>query len=87
MGDYVYEYVRASGQRTDLMTVVHFDNGRVCNYGRGNPRNAGARHGLYRWQGPFETLEAAREAARRISGRDLPCRHCRPFVVTTVVTT
>ena len=83
MGYYVYEYVRVSGQRTDLMAIVHFDSCRACNYGQGNPRNAGVRHGLYKWHGPFGTLAAARKAARQISGRDLPCGRCRPFVVTT----
>ncbi|MBF8283696.1 MAG: hypothetical protein HW378_2611, partial [Anaerolineales bacterium] len=37
---YVYEYVRVSGRRTDLMAVVHIDSYRACNYGQGNPRNA-----------------------------------------------
>ena len=80
---YVYEYVRVSGRRTDLMAVVHIDSYRACNYGQGNPRNAGVRHGLYKWHGPFETVETAHEAARQISGKDFPCAHCRPFVVTT----
>ncbi len=83
MGYYVYEFVHVTGQKTALRAVVHVDSCQACNYGRGHPRNAGVRHGLYKWHGPFKTLKAAREAARQISGKDLPCGHCCPFVVTT----
>jgi hypothetical protein len=79
----VYEYVHVAGQKTALRAVVHVDSCRACNDGQGHPRNAGVRHGLWKWHGPFETVEAACEAARQISGKELPCGHCRPFVVTT----
>lgn len=79
MAYWVYEYVRVEGQRAIVCTVVHQAACRACNQGQGHPHNAGTKHGLFKWHGPFKTVSAAKKLANRLTGKPLACGRCAPF--------
>jgi hypothetical protein len=76
---YVYEYVHVEGRRSSLRAVVHQGSCAACRDGLGSPTNAGRRHGLWRWHGPFPSPDGAFAAARDIAGAASVCKRCAPL--------
>ena len=76
---YVYEYVHVEGRRSLLRAVVHLGSCAACRDGQGSPANAGRRHGLWRWHGPFPDPDEAFAAAGHIAGAASVCKRCMPL--------
>ena len=76
---FVYEYVLVERGTGAVRAVVHHADCAWCNNGQGHRINAGRRHGLWKWHGPFDALDEARAAAERIGGKALSCRRCDPL--------
>ena len=76
---YVYEYVMVEGKRALVRALVHQAECRACNHGEGYSYNAGAKRGLFKWHGPYATVDEARAFAEELTGKALSCRRCAPF--------
>ncbi|HUS16400.1 MAG TPA: hypothetical protein VM536_15490 [Chloroflexia bacterium] len=76
---YVYEYVHVEGRRTILRAVIHLGTCAACRDGNGTPQNAGRRHRLWRWHGPFAGPDGALAVAQGIAGAAGICKRCAPL--------